>query len=111
VLQSLCKGKTVSPLFDGSRWDRLRRFGCSWRWTRGRLTLYADFAAYELPLPHVVAQLNEQVLSLGVSVGDAMNDRLATAALDIELPGALADAVDWVLPDPDGRSGWLERTP
>jgi hypothetical protein len=85
-------------LFDGGRWDRFRRYAWAGRWTRGRFTAWAEFANYELPLPKVWIGFEECEIAVGVSIGDALNDRLAALVFAVELPGSVADALVVVWP-------------
>lgn len=85
-------------LFDGSRWDRIRRFGYGWHGKRGRVNAGLEFHAWAIPLPRVRVYFEECEVSIGVSLGDALNDPIFGAGAGVELPGWAADVLVLVWP-------------
>jgi hypothetical protein len=85
-------------LFDGSRWDRIRRFGYGWHGERGRWHAGLDVHAWAVPLPRVRVYFEECEVSIGVSIGDALNDPIIGAGAGVELPGWAADLLVLVWP-------------
>lgn len=93
-------------LFDGGRWDRLRRSGWGGRRSWGRLTLGGWLNVYELPLPRPYVVFELCTVTVGLRVGGALNDSLIAGEVEVELPPAAADALLLVWP---GRVGPRER--
>jgi hypothetical protein len=71
-------------LFDGSPLDRLRRWGYGWNLKRGRVTLSGDVALYALPWPRTGLYLEPDSITVGLIIGDALNDPLLALSLSIE---------------------------
>lgn len=85
-----------------SRWAGRRQ----WR----RLSLWGEFAGYALPLPSMGLDFQQCTVSMNVSLGTGgWTDPVASLALELELPGYLADGLVLIWPGierRDRRDAW-----
>lgn len=73
-------------LFDGSRRDRLRRSRYGGSRVRGPFTAHAEANVYAFPWPSMGVYLEDETVSVGFRVGDALNDPAVAVSLTVRLP-------------------------
>jgi hypothetical protein len=91
----------LMALFDGGRWDRIRRFGWGGRWETWRLRWTFNFAMYEVPLPRGSFYFERCEVGVSLLFGGALNDPMIGFDVGFELPAVIADAL--------ARLPWLRR--